>query len=63
MHVAVTNVTVSHHPGHLTTQPFPHHGDGVVEDGEGEGDVVLEAVTVLRTGANQKILFSFLASS
>ena len=48
MHVAVTNVTVSHHPGHLTAQPFPHHGDGVVEDGEGEGDVVLVAVSILQ---------------
>ena len=36
-----------HDPGDgVPRQPLPHHGDGVVEDGEWQGDVVLDIVRV-----------------
>ena len=36
-----------HDPGDgVLRQPLPHDGDGVVEDGEWQGDVVLDIVRV-----------------
>ena len=63
MHVAVPDVAIAHHPGHGARQPLSHHSDAdrevkschvrlspqspVVEDTQGQGDVVFVAVAIL----------------
>ena len=48
MHVAISNVAITHHPGHLTSQPLPHDSDAVIEHTQGQGDVVFVTVAILQ---------------
>ena len=48
VHVAISNVAIAHHPGHLISQPLPHDSDAVIEHAQGQRNVVFVAIAILQ---------------